>query len=67
MLQLVNVANVSLDSLESSAQNAIVTSKALKSTYVNLTVVNVNVKMDIQEFIVTLTFQNQDQNMELVV
>ena len=57
MLWLVNVACVNLDLVVSSAQNAIVIFKAVKTTNADLTVANVNVKMDIQEFIVTLTFQ----------
>ena len=38
-------------------QNAIVTFKVEKTTNVDLTVANVNVKMDIQEFVVMLTSQ----------
>ena len=38
-------------------QNAIVTFKVVKTTNVDLTVANVNVKMDIQEFVVMLTSQ----------
>ena len=38
-------------------QNANATFKAVKTTTADLTVANVNVKMDIQEFIATLTFQ----------
>ena len=37
--------------------HTIITFKAVKTTNADLTVANVNVKMDIQEFIVTLTFQ----------
>jgi len=55
--QLVNVEYVNLDLVDTSAQNVIVTLKAVKTTNADLTVVNVNVRMDIQEFIVTLTFQ----------
>jgi hypothetical protein len=51
------VVYVNLDLVDSSAQNAIVIFKAVKTTNADLTVANVNVKMDSQEFMVTLTFQ----------
>jgi PKD repeat protein len=49
--QLVNVTYVNPDLVDTSAQNANATFKAVKTTNVDLTVANVNVKMDIQEFI----------------
>jgi hypothetical protein len=47
-----NVVYVNLDLVDTSAQNAIVTCKAVKTTNADPTVANANVKMDIQEFIV---------------
>jgi hypothetical protein len=55
---LMEVVLAQMGTMENNANlNAIVTFKAVKTTNADLTVVNVNVRMDIQEFIVTLTFQ----------